>query len=225
MESKKLKRFQKKLSIFDVILSVSPNDTQYLKRKFPKNKVFLLPSFHQNIELIKLGKTKEYALYVGNLGVAENIKAVDFLIDEVFSKIKYPFIIAGLNPSNQLKNKIRLYSHIQLQENLTNSEIDQLYKEAHINLLITFQDTGLKLKLLNALYQGGFCICNNEMVKNTGLEELCNIANSSSEIIEQITLLQKEHFSEEKLQKRRNVLQEKYSNIVNIQRLIQIIWD
>ena len=224
LESKKLKQYQKNINVFDAVLAVSPNDTAYLKNIFPKKEIVFLSSFHQNNKVNIQSKTNKYALYVGNLSVAENIKAVNFLIDTVFSKINYPLIIAGLNPSDSLKKKINKYTHIKLKENLSSLEMNRLYQEAHIHLLITFQATGLKLKLLNALYQCGFCIYNKEMAQNTGLEDLCKIANSPEEIIKQILLLQEENISETSLLKRDKLLQEKYGNSNNTEQLINLIW-
>lgn len=224
IESKKLQKFEKNIKIFDAILAISPKDTNYLKNKFPQNNVQFLASFHQNDEIKIEKKSKKYALYAGNLAVAENIKAVNFLIDKVFSKTQYPLIVAGLNPTLSLKKKIEKYSHIQLQENLSDTKMEQLYQGAHINLLITFQATGLKLKLINALYQSNYCICNNEMIQDTGLEQLCEIANSSEEILTKITNLQNQNFSKEKLIERHQLLEEKYGNTNSILKLINIIW-
>ncbi len=53
---------------------------------------------------------------------------------------------------------------------------------AQINVLPTFQATGIKLKLLMALYTGRHCIVNQPMVDNTGLEELCSIQNTAEEM-------------------------------------------
>lgn len=64
----------------------------------------------------------------------------------------------------------------------------KLIQEAHINLLPTFQNTGIKLKLLNALFNGRFCIVNSMMTEHTGLEKYCEIADDPqmmSEIISQ----------------------------------------
>ena len=51
-------------------------------------------------------------------------------------------------------------------------DLDRLFENAHINVLPTFQNTGIKLKLLNTLYQGKFVIANDDMIDHTGLESL-----------------------------------------------------
>src|SRR5690606_4643292 len=67
-----------------------------------------------------------------------------------------------------------------------NEALNRLIREAKINLLPTFQNTGIKHKLLNALANGGYCLANTTMVEGTGLEELCQIANTPSEWKEKI---------------------------------------
>ena len=67
----------------------------------------------------------------------------------VFSKISHPVIIAGLNPPQQLIDKITLYPHIKLKQNCTEQEMQTLIEDAQIHCLYTHQTTGLKLKLDN----------------------------------------------------------------------------
>jgi hypothetical protein len=170
LEAKKLHNFQKQLINVDLMLVVSTADRDYLHSQFPTKKVEYLPSFHAFDEVkIKEGKG-DYILYNGNLQVAENIKAVEYLIKNVFSKIKYPVIIAGLNPNAEIYNWIKPYTHIQIKANPSEAEMQILIEDAQIHCLYTHQATGLKLKLLNVLYSGRFCICNEDMLAGTNLQ-------------------------------------------------------
>lgn len=83
------------------------------------------------------------------------------------------------------------FIHLDNQDKLL-----KLLKESHINVLPTFQKTGIKLKLINALYKGKFIIANNEMVEDTGLEKLCEIANNKSEFLEKTQKLFDTEFTE-----------------------------
>ena len=79
---------------------------------------------------------------------------------------------------DELKEAIKKNKNIQLKENISIEEIYSLIQNAQINILPTFQATGIKLKLLSALYTGRHCIVNSPMVANTGLESLCHVADS-----------------------------------------------
>ena len=69
-------------------------------------------------------------------------------------------------------------------------------ENAHINLLFTFQSTGIKLKLLNSLYRGRFVLVNHKMVNNTGLERLCVIEDNPNITKRLITDLMGMEFTE-----------------------------
>ena len=61
--------------------------------------------------------------------------------------------------------------------------MNNLIENAQIHILITFQATGLKLKLLNSLFAGRHTIINQLMVTGSGLQKICHIANTAEEII------------------------------------------
>ena len=85
--------------------------------------------------------------------------------------------------------------HKNISFNPLNEDKDlyNLFQEAHINVLPTFQNTGIKLKLLNTLRQGRFVIANDYMVDKTGLETLCEKANTKTEyLIKTAELFQKD---------------------------------
>ena len=221
-ESYKLKLFEKRLQSADLMLAVSKEDTKHLQEKFPKNNIEYLPSFHGNTELKCKPGQGNYILYHGNLSVPENIKAARYLIDNVFSKLSFPVIIAGLNPSQGLQKLCSKFENITLKANPSKDEMQQLIENAHIHLLITFQATGLKLKLLNTLYSGRFVIVNKEMLAGTGLESLCHIAGTPEEILEKTDQLRTLDFSENEINERRNILSTYYSDSKNSEKLIKL---
>ncbi|HOW32298.1 MAG TPA: hypothetical protein PLP88_12105, partial [Bacteroidales bacterium] len=102
-ESLKLKKFQHVLKHSTAMLAVSQHDASYLHSQFPSNKVVYLPSFHGNDQVTSLPGKGGYALYHGNLSVAENLRAAEYLIREVFNDLQIPLKIAGLNPPSSLK--------------------------------------------------------------------------------------------------------------------------
>lgn len=221
-ESIKLKLFEKKLQSADMMLVVSKDDTKYLQKKFPDKTIEYLPSFHGNNKMKCLQGKGEYILYHGNLSVPENEKAAIYLIENVFSKTTFPVIIAGLNPSKRLQKACRNYENITVMANPGKEEMQQLIEKAQIHILITFQATGLKLKLLNTLYSGRFVIVNVEMLAGTGLESLCEIAGTPEQILEKIDQLQTQDFSEDEINRRQNLLNTYYSDIKNVEKLIDL---
>lgn len=171
-EASKLEKFESVLIHADLIWAVSSKDLEYFKKRYSKVKSGYLPSFHPNEKVtVKEGKG-DYLLYHGNLSVSENYEAVQWLIEKIFSKIKYPVKIAGLNPPAFLVEKIKKFEHIELISNPSDEQMNDLITNAQIHTLYTAQDTGLKLKLLNVLYNGRFVIANSKMVAGTGLKSL-----------------------------------------------------
>ena len=77
-----------------------------------------------------------------------------------------------MNPPATLLEAAASYPNIKIEANPSNERMDYLTHEAQIHMLITFQDTGLKLKLLNSLFGGRHTIVNQEMVTGSGLEAL-----------------------------------------------------
>ncbi len=206
IEAMKLKRFEKQITHASCILSVSENDLAYFKANYPTTPSYYLPSFHQfdTIES-KTGKG-DYILYHGNLSISENYNAAIWLIDNVFSKIKHPVIIAGLNPSPLLIVKIKKHPHITLKQNCSNIEMNDLIANAQIHCLYTEQGTGLKLKLLNVLFSGRFVLTNLQMLIGTNLHDACVIANTPSQFINEIEGLFEKPFTKEDIEKRKNII-------------------
>jgi len=54
--------------------------------------------------------------------------------------------------------------------------MNDLIRNAHLNVLYTTQSTGLKLKLIYSIFLGRFILVNNLMVENTDLAPVCEIA-------------------------------------------------
>jgi len=185
-EAKKLEKFENQLSHANLMLVVSEQDTKYLQNKFPKKDVKYLPSFHPYNTIECLVGKGEYALYHGNLSISENYLAAEFLIKEVFSKTKHKLIIAGLNPQESLIQMTKQYENIEIIANPSDDKLQGLLKNAHINCLYTHQESGLKLKLLNSLFAGRFCLVNDKMLYGTQLQNCCSIANSSEKFLTQL---------------------------------------
>lgn len=186
-ESKKLKRFEPVIEKVNYILTISPFEQSYFKNNYSTNSIYV-PAFHQNSEIKTLSTIGEYAFYHGDLRIADNLKSVRYLIN-IFSKLNHKLIIAGGELNTSLLQEISKYNHINFEQIKSDEHLTELLQNAHINVLPTFQKTGIKLKLINTLYNSRFCVVNNEMIEGTGLEKLCNICNSTESFRKQINII------------------------------------
>src|SRR4051812_41382016 len=102
--------------------------------------------------------------------------------------------------------------------------MDNLIADAHIQVLPSFNATGIKIKLLNALYNGRHCVVNTAAVEGTGLEKLCHIANTASDLQQLIKTLFIQPFTQEDLDKRKLMLYRHFNNEAGAQRIRTEIW-
>lgn len=223
--SVKLMRFQRILKHADLMLVVSQEDTKYLHRHFPDNQVEYLPSFHANDGVESIQGSGSYALYNGNIEVPENAHAVSYLIKEVFNDLDIPLVVAGMNPPDHILKLAEQNKQVKIIANPDDEKMFDLIRNAHVNILVTFQATGLKLKLLNTLYKGRFCLVNEKMLNGTGLDDLCVIANSSKEFKQKLRSIFKKDFTSPEIELREKVLKERYSNERNAELLTNLVFN
>ena len=223
LSSIKLRAFQGILSHASLILTVSSEDNDYLSHKFPGVQVEYLPSFHKDDEIKSLPGMGNFALYQGNLSVAENVMAAEYLIKKVFRNSGIRFVIAGMNPTGSLKKLVSHSPFITLITNPSDKELGDLVSTAQVNILVTFQPTGLKLKLLNALFNGRHCLVNPGMVCGTELSDLCEIGKNATELGIKLKRLMEEPFTENNLTLRNEKLIKWHSNKENCIRLLNLL--
>ncbi|MBS1743585.1 MAG: glycosyltransferase [Bacteroidetes bacterium] len=223
-ESRLLKKYEAQLAAKAKFLAVSKEDEACYKNELQAKDVQFLPVFLPWDESdCKTGRG-EYCLYHGNLSINENENAVHWLLTEVFNQSAVPLIIAGKDPSPALTAVIAKARNAKLIANPSEAVIQQLIREAHINVLPSFNITGVKLKLLNALFNGRHCLVNNKAAEGSEVEQLCTIAETSAEWKHAITNLFNEAFTEEKIRQRITGLKEIYNTDKNTQKLIAWIY-
>lgn len=221
LESKKLKPYESVLEKANGIFSISPLEQNYFEKKYGVKSNYI-PAFHQTEIKTSLGNSDSFVLYHGNLVVSENTKAAKFLI-EVYKDSPFKLVIASNIENSEIKELTKQHKNIESVLLKESSDLIQLFEKAHINVLPTFQNTGIKLKLLNTLYQGKFVIANNHMVDSTGLESLCIIANTPEEYLEHTERLLKENFNQSEREKRLEVLK-KFNTLNSAQKMIDVIF-
>lgn len=211
-EAGKLELFESKLALAKGIFAISQADTAYFKKKFPKVPVKFIPAFHLNEKVDITCGGSDFALYHGSLDVGENNYAAIKLVKEVFNDLPYKLVIAGKNPSKELREACDASSNVCLKSKVNTEDIIDLVHRAHINVLPTWQGTGIKLKLLMALFSGRHCMVNQTMVNGTGLEKLCRIENSPAEMKKGISELFSKKFTQKEIEERSRILEASFSN-------------
>ena len=220
IESLLLKKYERKLAQKATFWAVSKSDEEFYHNKFNAKQINFLPVF------IPWNKIKcdtgigNFCLYHGNLSINENEKAAIWLLEEVFRNINIPFVIAGKDPSASLKKLAHSFPHTCIVENPTEHELDDLIRKAQINVLPSFNKTGVKLKLLNALFNGRHCVVNKEAAEGTGVESFCHFANDANEFKSAIEKLNQSPFTEIEKDSRSALLNGLYSNEKNAAQII-----
>jgi len=223
-ESMFLRQYERKLPDELPILAVSNNDAIFYREELDKRSTAYLPVFIPYSEIKCPGGIGDFCLYHGNLSVAENANAVVWMLNKVFSLANVPFVIAGKNPSKRLIEKISKSKQAKLVANPSDEELNDLIFKAQIHVLPSFNNTGIKLKLINALFNGRHCVVNDEAVEGSGLEDACYIGTTSLAIASIITQLYHHPFGEEEINLRKKLLSQIFNNKVNAKQLIQLIW-
>lgn len=223
-ESRLLKAYEKEVAAKARIITVSEADLSIYRNELGAKNISFLPVFLP----FHAVKSKEgvgcFCLYHGNLSVPENDKAARFLLEEVFNDIKIPLVVAGKSPAASLVNLAHRQQHTCLVADPGWEEMQDMITKAQINIIPSFVNTGIKLKLLNVLYNGRHCVVNDETVAGTGLEPACHSGMNAAAMKSLIMQLYHQPFGEEEVRLREQLLQSQYHNEKNAQQLITWIW-
>jgi glycosyltransferase involved in cell wall biosynthesis len=222
IESLKLKIYERVLSQADGVITISNIEQDYFNTKY--RNATLITAFHPFEKCESLPGYGNYILFHGDLSVNENVAISDFLISEVFSKIPYSCIIAGKNPPGKLHLDASHYSNIKIVSNPDLTDMDQLIRNAHINLLPSFSNNGFRIKMLFALFEGRHCMANNTVTEGNTLGELCYTFNTGYAMVENIHHIMNLPFTEEMITKRNKLLSKHYSNSENAKMISKLIF-
>jgi hypothetical protein len=220
-EAHKLQRFEPVLAEADHVLAISPKDEAYFGSHF--HNVTHIPAFHAMDRVSVPDGLGDYAFYHGALGVPENDQAALYLVRTVFKDLKVKLIIAGSDASPELRREVARTPNVELRENIGTTEIHQLVREAQVNVLPTFQATGIKLKLLLCLFSGRHVVCNTPMVEGTGLEQLCHVHDDPRSMRNSILACMGKPCNGQSLERRMAVLEERFSNRRNAERIVGLL--
>lgn len=222
-ESRLLFAYEKKICNRAVYLPVSQSDAD-LYKQLGCTQVQFMPLFLPEWPVSALAGRGSYCLYQGDLSVHENQKAAKWLLTEVFNDIDIPLVIAGKNPPQWLARLVYQNSNACLVANPKETEMQDMIAKAHIHVIPSFNATGIKLKLVNALYNGRHAVVNAATVMGTGLGELCHVADDAADFKAIIRQMFELPFADDQLQTRRKVLELMFNNEHNATSLINLIY-
>ncbi|MCC7028779.1 MAG: glycosyltransferase [Chitinophagaceae bacterium] len=219
LEAGRLLQYENNLRNLTQILAISQADEKALRKKYNDAAVLYIPAFHAIEKVTSLTGTGTYCLYHGNLSVAENIQSVLFLAQQIFSELNTPLIIAGKNPAPEI---VALASdQIRIISNPDENEMQTLIKQAQIHVLPSFQQTGIKLKLLHALFAGRHCI-SNDLTMEQPLPEFIHYAEDVNTFRAHVSRLINQAFTQQDIDRRIELLTH-FKNENSAQKIVALL--
>ncbi len=223
LESLMLERYERKLARLAPIAAVSEQDVATYRKHFKPIAIEHIPVFLPYTRPTGQPGKGTYCLYHGNLQISENEEAACWLLEQVFSKLSIPFVIAGKKPGSRLNELAHRHQHTCLVADPDERTMQDMIAKAQINILPSFNNTGVKLKLLNALYNGRHCLTNKKGAEGAGPEGLCFIAEDADEYIKAIGYLYDIPFTKEDLEKREKGLGPFFNHQSNASRILKML--
>jgi glycosyltransferase involved in cell wall biosynthesis len=223
-ESAVLRKYERLISARWPLLAVTQSDAELAAGTYQSKNISVIPVFlpFQHIESPQGSGC--YCLYHGNLSVDENEKAVIWLLENVFNELTLPFLVAGKNPGPKLRRAVTKLKNCCLVADPSDQELKDIISKAQLHVIPSFNCTGVKLKLLNALFNGRHCVVNANAVEGTGLQDVCNLAEGAKEFREAVEKWYGRPFTFPDLQLRREKLLNQYNNQQTAGLLIAQIW-
>ncbi|MDL2304994.1 hypothetical protein LJC72_06600 [Bacteroides sp. OttesenSCG-928-D19] len=228
LESAKLSFYEKRLNNADAILPITPYETEFFSKMYPNKKVLCVECFYDDTVFSNLSTSvvnADYVLFQADLSVDANVRAALFVLDEVLPILPkdIPLIFAGKNPTDILCRKAKCCQQVKIFANPSEEEMNNLLVNARINLLLSFHNTGIKLKLLYALVKSrGYCLANSTILEGTSLHGFCQVADDATEMASAIIKLFSSEQTVDAVARRNSVIQ-LYSNVKNVNTLLAFL--
>ncbi|PQA94674.1 hypothetical protein B0A69_09475 [Chryseobacterium shigense] len=221
IESFKYAAYQKRtLKEFEGVFCLSEKEYNEVD-SYSKN-AHLIHIFHGNELVKRLNKKGDYFLFHGDLSVSDNKKALEETISLFQNLPQYKLIIASDRAGKDLKKKISSIVNISLVPIETTENLHRLFENAHANILLSYQNSGTKVKLFNALYNSRFVIINENITDDRTLMNLCYWGCTTQEIREQIIATATKDYTENEI--RSEVLEKKYSDNSKAVEMVKVIF-
>lgn len=223
-ESRLLKKYEANLAGKATFWGVKEADNDVYRHEFGCKNIEELSLYIPDWKLSAEEGIGSYCLYHGDLSVEANEKAAIWLLEKVFKNLEIPFVIAGKNPSEKLQKLAYSSKYSCLVGNPTEKEMQDMIAKAHIHLLPSYIKTGMKVKLLNALFNGRHVVVNEATIADSGLEPLCHIGTTANAFKDLVAQLYHQPFTEDEIRLRNKVLVPRFNNEANAKKQIGWIW-
>ena len=224
LESRLLKVYEKKIASKAIFWGVTEKDDGVYRNVLGCKNIEYLPLYLPDWKVSGMEGMGTYCLYHGDLGVDANEKAAIWLLEKVFSTLKIPFVIAGKNPSAKLDRLVHENGHTCLVTNPSEKEMQDMIAKAHINVIPSYTTTGIKIKLINALFNGRHCMVNEATVTGSGLASACHTGTTANAFCEIITQLYHQPFTSDEIKLRKHLLSGMFNNEANAKKQVEWIW-
>ncbi|KFF09226.1 hypothetical protein [Chryseobacterium luteum] len=221
IESVKFAGYQKKLlKEFESVFCLSEKELNDVN-SYSKN-ARLIHIFHGNESVKHLNGKGDYFLFHGDLSISDNKKALEETISMFKTLPSHRLVVASDRAGDDLKKKINNIRNISLVPIETDKNLRQLFENAHANILLSYQNSGTKVKLFNALYNSRFVIINENITDDSALTGLCRLGFTSDEIRQRIIETAAEDYNENEI--RSKVLEENYSDDAKAEEMSKVIF-
>jgi hypothetical protein len=217
-------QYEKLIANKATFFSVATADAEVYKKLGCKN-IKHIPLLLPDWKVISQPGRGTFCLYHGDLSVAENEKAATWLLQQVFTDTDIPFVIAGKNAPATLHAMAEKKNNTCIVSNPTEQEMQDMIEKAQINIIPSFNNTGIKLKLINALFNGRHCVVNEATVRGTFLESICHIAADANNFKNRIKTLFCKPFTQEDVSLRQQILNGMFDNEANAKQMADTIWN
>lgn len=215
---------EKLLPVATGVFAISQAENQFLLECNIHS--FWIPPFHPYRQVSGKPGSGEYALYHGDLSIRENEEAAIFLIQQVFSKLDYPLVIAGFRPGLKFKQLLKSRPRITLVDSPSALQMKEILEKAHIHLLPFSQSNGFKMKILDSLALGRHIISNTLIGEaNPELGEHLHLAGpSAADWIVKINEMLPKTFSPMERENRQKLFDTIYNNKIGVEKILKKIY-
>lgn len=222
LESFRLKMYEKIVNKADLLVTISVTDSSYFGKNFPDKNILCLPPFHIHDTLkSKTGKGR-YAVFFANLSVPENEAAVTEILHKWKTSINYPLVVAGKNPSLELKKQFT-GDAATLIENPSVSEMNELIQNAAFSVVWGKSESGSKLRLFDAMYLGRHILVHTSIAPQKYTEGSLYTFFNMNSLAEKVEILINKEFTEKDMELRKELLSTFQGNEFSVNLLTQVI--
>lgn len=222
LEYLKYSQYQKKVFYsFEKIFSLSEIENRESNQI--SNNSFYIPVFHGNKIVKQFSEFGEFALYHGDLRISDNQRAVAFLISIFRELPEFKFVIVSNSGGEKIEKQIIEANNITFFLAKNQKDLELFFEKAHLHVLYSFQQSGTKVKVINAIFNGRHCLINSVMVDDNRIIELCSVADNREAYKQKIIELMKAPYQSKS--NRYNVLDNVLNDVENAKKMNKMIFE